>query len=109
MLLNLLSNAIKFTPQGGHITLTGAIAGDNGIRFVVGDNGIGIDKDDIETVLSPFGQSDSPLAREHQGTGLGLPLVKAMVEMHGGRMELDSAPGVGTIATLCFPPSRLAG
>ena len=109
MLLNLLSNAIKFTPQGGHIKLTGAIGADNKILLVVSDNGIGIDEDDLAIVLSPFGQVDSPLAREHQGTGLGLPLVKAMIEMHDGTMELDSTSGVGTTVTLCFPASRLAG
>ncbi len=109
MLLNLLSNAIKFTPKGGHVTIIGTIAGDNEVLLAVNDNGIGIDQNDIKTVMSPFGQVDSPLAREHQGTGLGLPLAKAMIELHGGTLTLDSEVDRGTTVTIRFPPSRLVG
>ena len=107
MLLNLLSNAIKFTPKGGHVTITGSIGGNNEILLAVSDNGIGIDRNDIATVMSPFGQVDSSLAREHEGTGLGLPLVRAMIELHGGTLTLDSEVDHGTTVTIRFPPSRL--
>jgi signal transduction histidine kinase len=106
MLLNLLSNGIKFTPSGGSVRIDGTVAGNGGIRLAVSDTGIGIAPQHFGKVLEPFGQVDSPLAREHQGTGLGLPLVKAMVELHGGRLDLDSAEGKGTTVALCFPPHR---
>jgi signal transduction histidine kinase len=106
MLLNLLSNGIKFTPSGGSVRIDGTVAANGGIRLAVSDTGIGIAPEHLGKVLEPFGQVDSPLAREHQGTGLGLPLVKAMVELHGGRLELDSAEGRGSTVALCFPPRR---
>ena len=106
MLLNLLSNGVKFTPAGGRVWIDGTLAGDGGIRLAVSDNGIGIAPEHLDKVLAPFGQVDSPLAREHQGTGLGLPLVKAMVELHGGKLVFESAEGQGTTVTLCFPAKR---
>ena len=106
MLLNLLSNAIKFTHQGGTVDLVARVADDGGLSLCIRDTGIGIAADQFDLVLAPFGQVDSALAREHQGTGLGLPLVKALVELHGGHMTLDSAPDVGTNISLCFPPER---
>jgi signal transduction histidine kinase len=60
----------------------------------------------MQKVLAPFGQVDSVLAREHEGTGLGVPLVKAMIELHGGTLTFDSAPGGGSVVTLRFPPER---
>ncbi len=106
MLLNLLSNAIKFTHQCGAVDLFAGVAEDGGIELRIRDTGIGIAADQIDHVLAPFGQVDSALAREHQGTGLGLPLVKALVELHGGHLTFDSEPGVGTNISLCFPPDR---
>ena len=106
MLLNLLSNAIKFTRQGGAVDLFARVDDDGRISLCVRDTGIGIPADQLEHVLAPFGQVDSALAREHQGTGLGLPLVKALVELHGGRMILESEPESGTSVTLRFPPDR---
>ena len=67
---------------------------------------IGIAEGDMQKVLSPFGQVDSALAREHDGTGLGVPLVKAMIELHGGTLSFESTPGVGSVVTLRFPPER---
>ncbi len=98
ILINLLSNAVKFTPAGGSVSLgCHAVAG--GVAFVVRDTGIGISPKDIETALSPFGQIDSHLARRYEGTGLGLPIVKGICELHGGRLEIDSEIDQGTTAT----------
>jgi len=106
ILLNLLSNSVKFTPGDGRVTVSASHDAD-GFRLTVEDTGIGIAADDLETALRPFGQIDSRLARKYQGTGLGLPLARSMAELHGGRLELRSAPGEGTRATLWLPPSRV--
>jgi signal transduction histidine kinase len=106
ILLNLLSNAVKFTPSGGRVTIS-ACADAGGFRLRVADTGIGIAAADLDKALRPFGQIDSRLARKYQGTGLGLPLARAMAELHGGRLELTSAPGEGTSATIWLPPSRV--
>jgi len=106
VLLNLLSNAVKFTPGGGSISV-GAKLSDAGLGITVEDTGIGIAPGDIEKALRPFGQIDSRLARKYQGTGLGLPLAKSMIELHGGRLEIDSAPGAGTRVTLWLPVERV--
>ncbi len=106
IVLNLLSNAVKFTPSGGTISLSTS-ADATGLRVAIADTGIGIAAPDLKTALRPFGQIDSRLARKYQGTGLGLPLAKSLAELHGGRLELDSTPGVGTTATLWLPPERV--
>ena len=106
ILINLLSNAIKFTPAGGCVTVEAA-AEERGFRLSVADTGIGIAAEDLETALRPFGQVDTRLSRKYQGTGLGLPLAKAMAELHGGGIELASAPGRGTTATVWLPPERV--
>ncbi|HUK06699.1 MAG TPA: PAS-domain containing protein [Stellaceae bacterium] len=108
ILINLLSNSVKFTPGGGSITIS-ATADPRGFRVCVSDTGIGIAPEDLETALSPFGQIDSRLARKYQGTGLGLPLTKAMTELHGGTLELRSSPGQGTAATVFLPATRILG
>jgi nitrogen-specific signal transduction histidine kinase len=106
ILLNLLSNAVKFTPSGGRVTIAASDRPD-GFRMSVADTGIGIAAADLDKALRPFGQIDSRLARKYQGTGLGLPLARSMAELHGGRLELFSAPGQGTTATIWLPPSRV--
>jgi hypothetical protein len=103
---NLLTNAIKFTPEGGDITLEASIDDQKQISIIVRDTGIGIAPQDIATALAPFGQIESALSRKHQGTGLGLPLTKALVELHGGRLGLESRLGVGTTVSVTFPPHR---
>lgn len=105
-LLNLVSNAVKFTGEEGAISVTARLVGE-AAEIAVADNGIGIAPEDLEKVMSPFGQVDSALARDHQGTGLGLPLVQAMVHMHGGRLRLSSKPGEGTTVTIVLPKERL--
>jgi signal transduction histidine kinase len=107
VLINLLSNAIKFTPAGGRVRLTVAHEPDGHLAFRIEDTGRGIPRDKMALVLTPFGQVDGHLSREHGGVGLGLPLTKRLIELHGGTMEIASTPGSGTVVTARFPPSRL--
>ncbi|HEX6441051.1 MAG TPA: ATP-binding protein [Stellaceae bacterium] len=106
VLLNLVTNAVKFTPAGGKVALQAHFDPMTGLAVTVNDTGIGIAPADIGRVLEPFEQVDSSLARQHQGTGLGLPLVKAIMELHGGSVELHSEVGVGTRVRVTFPPER---
>ncbi|HKU54404.1 MAG TPA: MHYT domain-containing protein [Rhizomicrobium sp.] len=106
VLINLLSNAVKFTPPGGQIGLSVRSTID-GLALTVSDNGIGIAPHDIPKALERFGQVDSSLARKYEGTGLGLPLSKQFVEMHGGSLVLESQAGTGTTVTVTLPPDRL--
>lgn len=106
MLLNLLSNAVKFTPAGGKAWVTIAVQGPM-LQFAVHDTGVGMAPQDIPKALAPFGQVRGVLSRDHQGTGLGLPLVKSLAELHGGRLELQSEPGKGTVATISLPLRRV--
>ncbi|MGE4219594.1 MAG: PAS domain S-box protein [Alphaproteobacteria bacterium] len=106
ILLNLLSNANKFTPPGGRVQLRIHLTDDDRIRLVVSDTGIGIAESDRTTVMSPFGQVSSIETSRHAGTGLGLPIVKSLVEIHGGTLTLSSKPGAGTRVTIVFPPDR---
>jgi signal transduction histidine kinase len=107
MLLNLLGNAVKFTPAGGSIALYVSYDRRDGVAVGVADTGIGIAAKDLDRVLQPFEQADSSLARKHEGTGLGLALVRAMIELHGGSLTLKSTLGVGTEVTLVFPADRI--
>jgi signal transduction histidine kinase len=107
MLLNLITNAVKATPSGGRIDV-GVSAEAAGIVISVRDTGIGISAQDLERVFEPFVQVENALNRRHEGTGLGLALVKAMVEIHGGSIELQSEVSKGTTVRLIFPPERLA-
>ena len=106
ILLNLLSNAIKFTEAGGRVELRNWYGAGEGHVFRITDTGIGIAEADIPRAMTPFRQIDDPLNRKYEGTGLGLPLAKSLVEMHGGSLELESEPGVGTIVTVRFPIER---
>ncbi|HNB26909.1 MAG TPA: ATP-binding protein [Alphaproteobacteria bacterium] len=96
ILINLLGNAIKFTPQGGQVTLAAEPGEDALVALSVADTGIGIPPEHIATALAAFGQVDNPLSRAQQGTGLGLPIVKSLVELHGGRFAIESEVGRGT-------------
>ena len=108
IVINLLSNAIKFTPHGGRVTLRAARdpAG-GGIVLEVADTGIGMRPEDIPTALAPFGQIDAGVARRFEGTGLGLPVAARLTELHGGRLDIVSAPGRGTTVTVTLPPGRV--
>ena len=103
---NLLSNAVKFTPAGGRIEVAVERLTDGHTVVVVTDTGIGIPAGDLDRVFLPFEQSDSRRARPAQGTGLGLPLVRQLVECHGGTVGISSEPGVGTEVTVELPPER---
>lgn len=106
IMINLLGNAIKFTPSGGRVELVIKRNKRGGMRIQVVDNGIGMNPEDIGKALSPFGQIDSALDRKYEGTGLGLPLTKSMVELHGGQLLLESKLGHGTTVTIQFGPER---
>lgn len=93
--LNLLSNAIKFTPAGGVVEVAAVDEG-NVIAAAVSDSGIGMSPQDVQVALTPFGQVDNRLERKYEGTGLGLPLAKSLVELHGGALTIESEPGCGT-------------
>ncbi len=103
VLINLLSNAVKFTPSGGSVTLKVERDQHNGISFRVQDTGIGMEPENIEIALTPFGQVEAQFSRKYQGVGLGLPLSKKLVELHGGTLDISSVPGSGTIVTVRLP------
>jgi signal transduction histidine kinase len=105
IVLNLLSNAIKFTPEGGSVVVKASETAD-GLMFQVQDTGIGIAPKDVSGVLERFSQVDSHLARRYEGAGLGLSLTSQLVALHGGTLTIVSEVGIGTIATVTFPPSR---
>jgi signal transduction histidine kinase len=108
ILLNLLSNAVKFTPKGGRVSVDAGIDEGGNCFLSVSDTGVGIAPEDMDKVLSPFGQVDGSLSRRHEGSGLGLPLAGSLVELHGGTLDLDSEPGMGTTVTARFPTKRTA-
>ena len=106
VLLNLLSNAVKFTPPGGTISSFARIEDDGRLAFGVRDTGIGIAKDDQELVFQKFGQGRHDVVTADKGTGLGLPIVKGLVEAHGGTITLESEVGEGTTVTVRLPAKR---
>jgi two-component system cell cycle sensor histidine kinase PleC len=103
ILLNLLSNAIKFTPPHGKIGIDARLNEQGGISLSVTDSGIGIEADDLDDVLQPFNQGSNAHQTVQPGTGLGLPIVKSLIELHGGRLIIESKRGTGTIVTVEFP------
>lgn len=109
ILLNLVGNAIKFTEEGGWVVTSIRRSGDGGIELVVADTGIGMTPEDISIALEPFGQVHGGLNRRYEGTGLGLPLSRRLVELHGGEMSIESTKGVGTRVSVRFPAWRTVG
>jgi len=107
VILNLIHNAVKFTPPGGRIRIRAACDWRSGLTVTVKDTGVGIAREDLKKVLQPFVQVGGTARHAQEGTGLGLPLVQAMMQRHGGRFELDSEPGRSTTARITFPPERL--
>ncbi len=107
IILNLLGNAIKYTPEAGRVTLSYECENSGRLRLSISDTGIGMDADEIEKALSPFGQLDTALSRSGAGAGLGLTLAQSLIELHGGELELVSQKRVGTTATIIFPAKRV--
>jgi two-component system cell cycle sensor histidine kinase PleC len=107
ILMNLLSNAVKFTPGGGSVTVRASLVESGDLELDVIDTGVGMTEEQIPLALSTFGQIEHNLNRQHQGTGLGLPLTKQLVELHGGALEIDSEPGRGTTMRVRFPAARV--
>jgi PAS domain S-box-containing protein len=105
MILNLLSNAIKFTHPGGRVELTAHKMPDDATAITVADTGIGMTDDQIAVALEPFGRVEGSAASDPTGSGLGLPIVKNLIEAHGGRLQIRSQPKRGTLARLVFPPA----
>ncbi len=107
ILLNLVSNAVKFSPAGGTVTVFAKRASNGGMDVGVADTGVGIDPSDVDAVFEAFGQGRHDIATSEKGTGLGLPIVRGLVEAHGGKIRLDSHLGKGTTLTCWFPRERL--
>ena len=104
--LNLLSNAVKFTPENGRITVKAHLLPTNQIEISVSDTGIGMKPEDVEIAMEPFRQVDGELNRRYEGTGLGLPLVQRLVELHDGELKIDTAENCGTTVTIILPAAR---
>lgn len=100
---NLLSNAIKFTPRGGTITVEALRVNTGGIAVLIRDTGVGMTQEEISVALTPFGQVDGGRSRWREGTGLGLPIAKALVELHGGQIQIRSEKGKGTEVAVVLP------
>lgn len=105
--LNVLSNCVKFTGDNGKVDISARINSNHDLRVVVEDNGIGIPKDKIKTLFQPFVQVENVMTKEHKGTGLGLVLVKKLVESYQGTVTLTSKLGSGTKMILIFPQKRV--
>jgi PAS domain S-box-containing protein len=106
ILINLLGNAVKFTNAKGRIEVKIALDEDQGLTVSIIDNGVGIENKDLGRVLEPFGQVRESSEIAHEGTGLGLPLAKQFMEMHDGKLTIESRIGIGTTVVLHFPPER---
>lgn len=109
ILINLVTNAIKYSHKSGAIDVSAMVAEDGRMHLVVQDYGVGIPKERIKDAMEPFGQvsNDPTRSNNQQGTGLGLPLTKAMAELHGGILSLESDEGKGTKVTISFPAARV--
>jgi two-component system cell cycle sensor histidine kinase PleC len=103
IVINLVSNAVKFTPEGGRIAVVASRARSGGFQMMVEDNGPGIPRDKLDKIFKPFSQVDNRYDRQGGGTGLGLALVRGLVELHGGRAWLESEQGHGARAYIILP------
>jgi len=100
---NVISNAVKFTPPGGSVLVSASALRDGGVVTSVRDTGVGMTKDEITVALTPFAQVDASHSRWREGAGLGLPIAKALVQLHGGRLEIHSAKSLGTEVAITLP------
>lgn len=109
ILINLITNAVKYSENDAVITASAHIAPDGDMVVVIADTGVGIPRDRIAEAMEPFGQLNDPrISTKYQGTGLGLPLAKAMAELHGGTLSVESDEGMGTQVTVTFPKRRVS-
>ena len=107
MLINLLANALEHTLKDGSIAVTAERSDKGGIVVAIADNGVGIAPEDLPRLIKPFHTKSEPISGKSCGTGLGLPLVKSLIEQHDGKFRIESALGVGTTVVLSFPASRV--
>jgi len=107
IVINLVSNALKFTPEGGRVLATADLSPMGGYIVSVEDTGCGISEQNLAIVTEPFVQVENALSRRHEGTGLGLSLVRKYAELHGGDLKMDSVLGEGTKVSVCLPPERV--
>jgi signal transduction histidine kinase len=105
ILINLLTNAIKFTDKGT-VTIAADFHPRSGFEFIVSDTGIGMTQDEMEVSLEPFGQVEAAFSRNHDGTGLGLPITRHLAVLHGGDISLSSTPELGTRVSVTLPAAR---
>jgi two-component system cell cycle sensor histidine kinase PleC len=101
---NLIGNAVKFTPTGGTIKIEASCTRSGDIVVSIADTGVGMSEEEIRVALAPFGQVDASRSRWREGSGLGLPIAKALVELHGGSIDIKSVKGQGTEVVVCLPP-----
>jgi signal transduction histidine kinase len=107
IVINLVGNAIKFTPAGGTVHLSSRLRGDGAYEIAVRDTGVGMSEKEMAHAMMPFGQNDNRFTGKHEGTGLGLPLAKAMLELHDGMLAMSSVPDNGTTVTMIIPAARV--
>jgi PAS domain S-box-containing protein len=107
ILLNLLSNAVKFTPRNGSVRIEGSLTRDGEVAISVIDTGIGIAPDVLPQLFRPFRQGDNSISRQFGGSGLGLAISRRLIELHNGRIAVDSEPGKGTTVTITLPAERV--
>ena len=106
MLFNLLTNAVSFSPPGSSVTVEARLGTNQELRLSVRDTGVGMTESEVSVALNRFSQVDTSHTRTHQGVGLGLPLTQDLIVLHGGTLEIESQPDVGTTAILTFPAER---
>ena len=106
-LLNLASNAVKFSERGGIVRMGVQESADGGLMLTIVDNGIGISAEDLPRIMEPFEQADSRLSRTYEGMGLGIPVARALVRMHGGDIAYESETGKGTTVRIILPAERV--
>ncbi len=104
---NLVANAVKYSPEDTEVTVSAQQDSDGAVTFVVCDQGSGMDQDAIDSYLKPFAQAENPLIRSSEGAGLGLAIAKAIAELHGGQLAIQSTRGAGTTASIAFPKARV--
>ena len=107
VLVNIISNAIKFTRADGRVVISAQRTASSGVAIHVTDSGVGMNEEEVEIALRPFGQVDGSRSRWREGTGLGLPIARALVELHGGELKIDSLPGEGTEVIIILPGAHL--